>query len=169
RTNTGQMPFAREPVAFHEIVRDAAEDAIVLAQSNQINVELQAVDSATVLGDRHRLRQMLLNLTENAAKYNQPNGLIRLSSRNNANHLILEVANTGPGIPSAEAGRIFERFFRGTNSIAREGVGLGLSIAQAIARAHHGQITVETNNLGWTIFRVFLPTAEAKPSASSSP
>jgi signal transduction histidine kinase len=156
RTNTGQMPFSHEPVPFHDIVRDMADDAAVLARARQIKVEVQTIEPATVMGDRHRLRQMLLNLAENASKHNHPGGSITIASRATPDGILFEIGNSGPGIAPGDLKNVFKKFNRGETS-SRDGVGLGLSIAQAIANAHHGEIMIDSTRGGWTTVRVKLP------------
>jgi signal transduction histidine kinase len=159
RTNSGQMPFAQDPVPFHDIVKDTAEDTAILARSKQINVEIQAVEEAMVLGDRHRLRQMLLNLAENASKYNSAGGSITIAARATPATVIFEIANTGSGIRQEDLPNLFKKFYRGAVERPGDpgGVGLGLSIAQSIANAHRGEVNIETTRAGWITVRVVLP------------
>lgn len=159
RTNAGQMLFAREPVAIHELIRETADDAIVLAHAKNINVQYDIQEPAIVIGDRHRLRQALLNLTENAVKYNRPGGAISMTSRHTRGEVIFEIANTGVGIGANEAPHIFKKFFRGSASRESNGIGLGLSIAQSIIQAHQGEISVQSAKPDWTTFRISLPRA----------
>ncbi len=142
KADAGQIPLVREPVRLDELVRDAHADAQILAQPHGVQVDLAACEALTVLGDRHRLRQLLLNLTDNAIKYNHPNGMVSISLRRAGDCAELSVANTGPGIPPELQPRIFDRFFRGdpSHSNAVEGCGLGLSIAHWIVNAHGGAI-----------------------------
>jgi signal transduction histidine kinase len=163
RSNSGQMKYAQAPVAFHELVRDAADDAAVLARSQRIKVDVQQIDEGWVLGDCDRLRQMLLNIVENASKYNKPDGAITVSSRVTASAVITEIANSGEGIRQEDLPNVFKKFYRGTKSaLDPGGVGLGLSIAQSIARAHIGDISIDASS-GWTSIRITLPRL-ARPS-----
>jgi signal transduction histidine kinase len=122
-------------------------------------VELDACDAAQVWGDRHRLRQLLLNLTDNAVKYNRSQGRINMALRRLEGAVEYTITNTGPGIPPEILPRVFDRFFRGDTSHDQtvEGCGLGLSIAQWIVTAHQGTITVESPATGLTQVRVRLP------------
>src|SRR5262249_7431814 len=83
KADAGQVVLAQEPIRFDELVRDSFTDAQLLAEPNQIQVELSACDPVGLRGDRHRLRQLLLNLTDNAVKYNQPHGTVAMSLRRN--------------------------------------------------------------------------------------
>lgn len=157
-----------------ELVRDAVEDARVLAEPFAVQVTLSVCDPLTVCGDRHRLRQLLLNLTDNAVKYNQPSGHVDLALKANGAAAQLTIANTGPGIPSDVLPRVFDRFFRGDPSHGHdvEGCGLGLSIAQWIARTHGGDIHLTSEMGKLTIATVQLPAmpwaATRDPSAGTS-
>jgi signal transduction histidine kinase len=163
KADAGQVPFALEPVRMDEIVREAVEDAQHLAQGHDVQVSLTACEELSIQGDRHRLRQLLLNLTDNAIKYNWPNGAVTIVLRRVEDSAELAIANTGPGIPLELRPRIFERFFRGdaSHGNAVEGCGLGLSIAQWIAHAHGGSIRMESEERGLTTVTVLLPVARA--------
>lgn len=151
KADAGQITLAREPVRLDELVREACADAQSLARPRVIQVSVAACEELTVTGDRHRLRQLLLNLTDNAIKYNVPKGTVTLSLRRTGQTAELAIANTGPGIPAEVLPRIFDPFFRGdsSHSQAVEGCGLGLSIARWITTAHGGsiQITSEPDHL----------------------
>jgi len=159
KAGAGQAPLAREPVRFDELVREACEDARILAEPPGITVELGACDEVTVNGDRQRLRQVLLNLADNAVKHNQRNGRVIVTLRRAGDHASVEIANTGPGITPDQLPFIFEPFFRGTEAqrAKREGSGLGLSIAQWIACAHGGSIVVESKPAVVTTATLRLP------------
>lgn len=102
RSESGRLAFQFEPVELHKLVRELAEDARVLAQSKRIKVNVDALDEAQVMGDASRLRQLLLNLLDNAVKYTPPRGTVTLGlTRRNGNALIT-VRDTGVGIPKKE-------------------------------------------------------------------
>jgi signal transduction histidine kinase len=166
KADAGQVALAREPVRLDELVRDVFADAQILARPRNVQVALDACSTATVTGDRNRLRQLLLNLADNAIKHNQPGGTVSLNLRTDPSHAELAIANTGPGIPPEMLGRVFDRFFRGDPSHggATEGCGLGLSIAQWIVSAHNGGINIESKPDKITTVTVRLPLAqENKP------
>jgi len=142
KADAGQIALKSEPVRLDELVRESVTDAKTLAQSQAIDVGLGACDEVTVTGDRHRLRQLLLNLADNAVKYNQRNGSVNVSLQRNGAGAVLQISNTGAGLQPELQTRVFERFFRGDTShnSAVEGCGLGLSIAQWIVLAHRGEI-----------------------------
>jgi signal transduction histidine kinase len=142
KADAGQVALHREPVRLDELVRESFADANILAQPSGIRVSLPACEEMTIQGDRHRLRQLLLNLTDNAVKYNIPGGAAAISLRRAGDTAELQITNTGAGLAPELQGRVFERFFRGDASHNRavEGCGLGLSIAQWIVTAHDGTI-----------------------------
>jgi signal transduction histidine kinase len=159
KADAGQITLAMEPVRLDELVRDNFADAQILAEPQNIKVELQNCEEITIRGDRHRLRQLLLNLADNAVKYNQPQGRVTMRLRRDGNFAEFTVANTGPGIPTEILPRVFDRFFRGdpAHSQTVDGCGLGLSIAQWIVHAHHGTIRIESETMKPTTVTVRLP------------
>ncbi len=159
KADAGEIALQREPVRLDELVRDAFEDAQILAEPQNLRVELAACDEIKITGDRHRLRQLLLNLTDNAIKYNKPRGNVTLTLRRAGDFAELTVANTGPGLAPELQGRVFERFFRGDGShdSTVEGCGLGLSIAQWIVHAHGGTIQFASEPGRITTITVRLP------------
>jgi len=142
KADSGQIQIEFEPVHLGALVRENLEDALVLAEPHNVQVALLACDELTVIGDRHRLRQLLLNLVDNAIKYNRPGGAVFISLRKADNTAELEIINTGKGVSPKMQSRVFERFARGENAQRSgvEGSGLGLSIVQWIVQAHCGTI-----------------------------
>lgn len=142
RADAGLLPSAREPVALHELVRDLAEETVMLATGLEIRVTLSDCKSVRVAGDKMRLHQLLLNLADNAVKYNERGGSIEMALYQRGQEVLLTLINTGPALPPDLRRRVFERFFRGdlAHNGAIEGSGLGLSIAQSIVEAHQGSI-----------------------------
>jgi len=165
KADAGLIPIAREPVRWDELIRDNFADALVLAEPFGIRVELSAREAVTVLGDRHRLRQLLLNLTDNAVKYNRSHGHILMVLRRVGDTAEFAISNTGKGIPPEILPKVFDRFFRGDSSHGNtvEGCGLGLSIAQWIVTAHKGTITIESPETELTMVRVRLPVYTNHP------
>ena len=162
KADAGQIALKAEPLALDEIVRDVFADAQILAKPANISVSLAACEPAMIRGDRHRLRQLLLNLADNAIKYNQPGGTVEIALRRaEAVTAELTVTNTGAGIPAEILPRVFDRFFRGDPAHGGEveGSGLGLSIAQWIVSAHKGAIKIESVPSKTTIVIVRLPLA----------
>jgi signal transduction histidine kinase len=162
KADAGQITLAMEPVRLDELVRDNFADTQILAEPQGIQVELAACDEITVRGDRHRLRQLLLNLADNAVKYNQPRGKVTMNLRCVNSFAEFTIANTGAGIPPEILPRVFDRFFRGdpAHSQTVDGCGLGLSIAQWIVSAHNGTIKIESAAAKPTTVTIRLPLEE---------
>ena len=159
KADAGQLVLHKDAVSFDELLRDSFADTQVLAQPFGITVSLSRCDPVVVQGDRHRLRQLLLNLSDNAIKYNQPAGRVEMSLARDGDAIELKIRNTGPGIPPEKLPRVFDRFFRcdPSHSSEIEGCGLGLTIAQWIVLAHGGAIDVTSEPGQLTTFTVRLP------------
>jgi signal transduction histidine kinase len=167
KADTGQVALNLELLRLDELVRDNFADLQILAKPDGIKVELETCEEISAHGDRHRLRQLLLNLADNAVKYNQPQGCVTMSLRAAGSFTEFKIVNTGGGIPPGILPRVFDRFFRGDpaheNTI--EGCGLGLSIAQWIVSAHGGTIQIESVPSKMTTVTVRLPLDTAvKPA-----
>jgi signal transduction histidine kinase len=159
KADAGQIKLNFEPVRLDELVRESFADAKILAQPQNIRVSLDTCEEIKISGDRHRLRQLLLNLTDNAVKYNQPNGIVNISLRCIDGFAELKIENMGAGVAAKLQPRVFERFFRGDTSHSNtiEGCGLGLSIAQWIVIAHNGHIQLTSGENKLTVVVVRLP------------
>lgn len=159
KADAGLVTLEHEEVRLDELVREAFDDAGVLGARLALKVELGNCEQITVRGDRHRLRQVLLNLVDNAVKYNEPRGSVALDLQRNGDQAVVTVTNTGPGIPPAQLPRVFDRFYRGdaARRTRADGCGLGLSIAQWVITAHGGVIHLASEPNGPTIATVKLP------------
>jgi len=158
-----------EPVDLAELAADSASEAAILGQSRDLAVAVAAAPECTVFADRHRLRQLLLNITDNAVKYNREGGWINYRTFRDGDHVGLEIASGGRGIDADELPHIFDRFFRSSTSrgTVSDGCGLGLSIAQWIAEEHGGALTARSSP-DHTVLSLRLPryvpkTSEAPP------
>jgi signal transduction histidine kinase len=166
KADAGQVALQLETVRFDELVHDNFADLQILAEPHGIKVELENCEEISVRGDRHRLRQLLLNLADNAVKHNQPQGRVTIYLRRSGGTAEFTIANTGAGIPPEILPRVFDRFFCGDpahgNTI--DGCGLGLSISQWIVSAHGGKIQIASGSSKQIIVTVQIPvcTPEAK-------
>jgi two-component system phosphate regulon sensor histidine kinase PhoR len=152
----------REPVSLDAIVRHAVELLAPAAREKGVAIEQLVEEPApAVPGDAGNLERLLLNLLDNAIKYNRPDGRITVRVGRRGGDALLEVSDTGIGIPPESISRIFERFYRVDKGRAREegGTGLGLAIVKHIAQAHGGQVDVESRAGHGSTFRVRLPLA----------
>jgi len=148
-----------QPVNIRDLIAELYEDSEVIASKKQITVRLSRNTDAVVLGDPVRLRQLFLNLLDNAVKYTPEGGTVILSADRTEAHAVIRVADTGVGIAPEEQNKIFDRFYRVEKGRSRDmgGSGLGLSIAQWIVGLHHGTIAVESEPGAGSTFIVTLP------------
>jgi len=161
KADAGVVTLERTAVPLAELVREAFEDAQVLGQPEGVQIQLSCCEAVTVAGDRHRLRQVLLNLVDNAIKYNHPGGRVEMTLRREGKQAVLAVTNTGPGIPSELLPRVFDRFVRTDTARCRaaEGCGLGLTIVKWIVEAHGGRIQIASEPGAMTTVTVLLPAS----------
>ncbi len=153
-----------------DLATSTAEQMCLLAEDKGISVSCQAPGEVTVEGDRARMKQVVVNLLDNAIKYTSNGGKIRLSVVARGGKAVLEVEDNGIGIPADAQAHIFERFFRVDKARSREmgGAGLGLSIVKSICTAHGGQVDFQsTENVG-SRFKVELPLAHGKNGRSEA-
>jgi signal transduction histidine kinase len=167
KADAGLVSLKTDPIKLDALARDSFDDLQILAEAPGINVELIECEAVTVMGDADRLRQLLLNLADNAIKYNQPGGRITLSLKRRGDKADFSIANTGSGIAAEAMPKVFDRFFRGdpAHNSGVDGCGLGLSIAKWIVSAHHGTISIESVPNQITTVKVVLPLVEVTKAA----
>jgi len=142
RAEPREVQMDLKPVALESVAIEAITDTHAFAQSRHITVELEADPDARVAGDPASLRTLMRNLVDNAVRYTPEQGRVQVRTRNTANGAVIEVSDTGPGIPPSERGRAFDRFYRRASS-PEGGSGLGLAIVKAIADRHSAKIALE--------------------------
>jgi len=159
QAESGKLPLARSELELDTLVLEVFQQSKVLAQ-DRVEVRLGQEDQARVMGDRDRLKQVLLNLMSNAIEYTPAGGSVTLGLACVGDWARVTVSDTGPGIPREELPHIFERFYRVDRSRKRTGqggAGLGLSIAYWITRSHEGRLEVASEVGKGTTFSVWLP------------
>jgi len=184
RADAGALRLDAEPVELDRLVEEVARQGEVLGRARDVRVAIQGLEPLMVQGDGQRLRQVLLNLVDNAVKYTPSGGEVRLSLRAvsgtrdrglgtgdsasqpdpqapnpDSRWCEIAVSDTGIGIPAEALPRVFDRFYRADQTRSREagGTGLGLCIAKTIALAHGGTITVRSTPGEGSTFTVLLP------------
>ena len=169
RADEGRFDLVRDVVLLDSMLRDIAETATILGEPNGIEVVVTECDPLAVEGDAPRLRQLLLNLVENAIKYTTVGGTVELSLSTEQGAAVLTVKDTGMGIAAADLPFIFERFWRADRARSRKsgrgGTGLGLAISQYIAQAHGGTLTAQSRLGRGSTFTLTLPGAARREVA----
>ncbi len=161
QADAGQLKLAREPVDLSAELDAMIEDARVLAADVHLQFDVAIQLQLMVVADRALLHTALFNLIMNAIKYNETDGQISVQLEAANGQVVFTIGNTGPGIPSDEQTRIFDRFYRVSHAGGRQvdGIGLGLSLAREIARAHGGELSLKEGRAGWTAFVLWLPAS----------
>jgi two-component system, OmpR family, sensor kinase len=159
RADSGVLRLDMQSINLKSFVADIIRQLKPMAESHNIDLILETSEAVSVAGDPEHLRRLVLNLLTNAIKYSEANGKVVVTLEVRKQWVVLNVSDTGIGIPEAEQQQIFNRFHRATETGSRDGqgVGLGLSIADSIVKAHKGYIKVESNPNHGTTFSVFLP------------
>jgi heavy metal sensor kinase len=159
RLDAGEAATEWVPLDLAQLAASTVDQMSLLAEDKGIEVTCEATMGVWVAGDRSRLKQVVVNLLDNAIKYTPQGGHVALTVSTRDSQAALDVADNGIGIPSEALTRVFERFFRVDQARSREqgGAGLGLSIVKSICTAHHGRVEVSSSPGRGSRFRVELP------------
>jgi heavy metal sensor kinase len=162
RADSGEAMLARDRVDLRELAEEVTAQLDVLAEEKEQSLAVEAAGLPVCVGDRMVLRQALLNLVDNAIKYSPAGGRIAVRvSLTPEGMAVLDVSDTGPGIPTEMQPRVFDRFYRADQARSREnggGAGLGLSIARWAVEVNGGQLTLESREGPGATFRITLPS-----------
>ena len=159
RLETRRTRLEKLPIDVNEVVAEVVTLLVPQAEEQQLSLTFEAApDSFTILGDRARLKQVMVNLIGNAVKYNKPNGRVQAILKHNGQSGEVIIADTGLGIPEPALERIFDKFYRVIeHQTEKKGTGLGLSIAKEIIEAHDGSISVTSIANEGSTFTITLP------------
>jgi heavy metal sensor kinase len=159
RLDAGETQRDWVDVDLAELASSIAEQMRLMAEDRGIEIDLSALRKALVRGDGARLKQIIVNLLDNAIRFTKRGGTVWLRSTADDVGSVLEVSDTGIGIPSASIPHVFDRFFRVDEARSREdgGAGLGLSIVKSICSVHGAEIEVESRVEAGSCFRVTFP------------
>jgi signal transduction histidine kinase len=165
RADEGRADLHKEAVDIREIIEEAGETGELLAEHAGVAIEIHLPPEPVVVPvDRSRIRQLALNLIENAVKYTPRGGQVSVELGSHDGRVVFSVADTGIGIAPGDLPHVFDRFWRAdsarTRTSERAGTGLGLAICKWIAEAHGGTIDVQSRPGRGTTFTVGLPRAE---------
>jgi PAS domain S-box-containing protein len=167
---TGRVKLDHQLVDLRLVLEDAIESVSLAGQAKGLTLEKDLHPRMLVLGDEARLRQVFWNLLSNAVKFTPPGGAIRITARVVNGQILVQVADTGIGIPESFLPHVFDKFRQEDASHTREhqGLGLGLTIARQFTELHGGHIAVasEGRNRG-SVFTVKLPAAESSSAVSA--
>jgi len=163
RLDAGEAAAEWVPLDLAQLAAATADQMSLLAEDKGIKVNCEGSIGVWVAGDKARLKQVIVNLLDNAIKYTPPGGAITLTVSAQASKAILEVADNGIGIPAESLSLVFERFFRVDQARSREqgGAGLGLSVVKSICTAHRGRVEAKNSPCRGSRFRVELPVISA--------
>jgi len=158
-SDAGALNISKESFNLTELVEQCAESFKHRLNERRISLKIQSDAPVTLVADQARIRQLLLNLFENSARYSEQGAQVVLSLSQNRESVVLVLEDSGPGLRQEEIERLFERFYRveGSRSRSGGGSGLGLSICKNIAEAHGGTIHAESSRLGGLKIQVTLP------------
>ncbi|MCL5099354.1 MAG: ATP-binding protein, partial [Candidatus Omnitrophica bacterium] len=144
QADAGQLKLTLENVHLSLELESLIEDARLLSADSNLAFDVRLSPGIWVRADRSLLQMALLNLLNNAVKYNEPGGYVEVTLEADRDQVFLTLGNSGSGIPAADQSRVFERFYRvdTTRSRTRDGLGLGLSLAREIVHAHQGKLAL---------------------------
>jgi heavy metal sensor kinase len=167
RFDAGEAPLEWSNVDLAALGESTLEQMRLIADDRGVRLACSPLEPAVVRGDRGRLKQVIVNLVDNAIRFTPHGGSVTVSTASDDAYSVLEVRDTGIGIPAAALPQVFERFFRVDEARSREygGAGLGLSIAKSICSAHGAQIEVESAVGSGSCFRLVFP----RPGTATGP
>ncbi len=159
RLDSGGAGIEHHPFDLAALSRMTADQMQLLASEKQVSLTCKSTGSVQAIGDETRIKQVLVNLLDNAIKYTRTNGHVIVSVEAQENSALLTVTDDGVGIPEDSLPHVFDRFYRAEKARSRgcEGFGLGLSLVEAVCRAHGGQVSIESTEGQGTAVRVRLP------------
>ncbi|WP_407316444.1 sensor histidine kinase efflux regulator BaeS [Pseudomonas sp. nanlin1] len=158
--DVGALTYRKAPCALDQLLQNSVSMLQERLNARALQVELNLpAQPLELVADANRLHQLFANLLENAVRYTDPGGLIRINASVQRNELCIDVLDSGPGVSAEQLPRLFERFYRGDSSRNRAcgGAGLGLAICQSIALAHGGSLSADHSPLGGLWLSLRLP------------
>lgn len=158
----GKVSLEKEPVELGSIVEEVSRQGEIFADEKEVKIILAYLEPVTILGDAHRLKQMVWILLHNAVKFTPSGGEIKITLQDLDDTVYFTIRDTGIGIPEQDLPKIFDRFYRVDKARSRMdgGSGLGLSICKHIVDRHHGTVDVESKLGEGTKFKIRFPKYE---------
>ena len=169
RLDAGERQGAWVDVDLAELALNTAEHMQLMAEDRGVEIDVSGLQKTVIQGDRARLKQVIVNLLDNAIRFTLRGGTVSLRTAADSAYSVLEVADTGVGIPPSAIAQVFDRFFRVDEARSREdgGAGLGLAIVKSICLAHGAEIEVESRPEYGSCFRVTFPRRPRVPAAAA--
>jgi signal transduction histidine kinase len=148
-----------EPLNIAELAGSVAADFAPLAERSNIRMKINIPERLEMWGDEEKVRRVLINILDNAVKYNQQNGGIELTVTKRDEWIHISLYNTGAGIPDKDLPRVFDEFYRVDKSRSTQygGTGLGLAMVREIVRLHKGTILIDSRLDAWTRVDIAMP------------
>jgi heavy metal sensor kinase len=171
RLDAGETPRDWVDVDLAQLASSTADQMRLMAEDRDVDIDLSALQKAVVRGDCARLKQIIVNLLDNAIRFTPRGGAVALRTASDDSGSVLEVSDTGIGIPAAALPHVFDRFYRVEAARSREdgGAGLGLSIVRSICTAHGAEVDVESRPRVGSSFRVRFPRRSIVPASVDVP
>jgi heavy metal sensor kinase len=157
RADLGKAKINLVERSLTKLVVDIVEDAIILAEEHNLSVQSKVQADITLIFDPVRMHQCIINVIDNAIKYNNEKGTIFINLYKEGEHAVVLIRDTGIGIPAEDLPHIFDRFYRVDQSRSKQGSGLGLSIVKWIVEAHKGTIKIVSISGKGTEFKLMFP------------
>lgn len=161
------LELTRRPLDLGRVAADAAQSLAARSRAGQVRLNLDLPPTPAV-GDPRRLRQVTVNLLTNAIKFSPPGGTVEVRTSTHRGGAVLEVTDTGPGVPDEEREAIWERFYQGRAGKARPGSGIGLAVVKELVAAHGGTVSLESPPGGGAKFTVRLPVSAREATEQES-
>jgi signal transduction histidine kinase len=162
------IELQRRPVDLELLARELEQELRTTATQREIEILVAAEEGAVVYGDPHRLAQAFSNLLSNAIKFSPHGATVELRCRRENTEVVVDVTDSGVGIPAEEMARVGQRFYRASSAETVQGTGLGLAIAREILERHGGRLEIESELGVGSTFRAHIPVDQRRGSSTQT-
>jgi signal transduction histidine kinase len=161
---TGTMRLKPEKINLADLLGEVAELYQYVAEEKNVSIKIDGSPNIEITADRNRMRQVFANLMDNAIKYNRAGGQVIVHARREPTRTIVAFEDSGIAIAPEDVDKIWGRLYRADKSRSQPGLGLGLSLVQAVVRAHHGTVEVKSTAGKGSLFTLSLPLSPLSSS-----